>query len=82
YDVIHYCVPNMPALVSRTASYGLNNASIGYIMNIADNGIGNALLGDEGLAKGVCTYNGYCTNNIVADTFNLECRPLRIFSTN
>jgi len=82
HDVIHYCVPNMPALVSRTASYGLNNASIGYIMNIADNGIRNALLGDEGLAKGVCTYNGYCTNNTVADTFNLECRPLRIFSTN
>jgi alanine dehydrogenase len=31
HDVIHYCVPNMPALVSRTASYGLNNSAINYI---------------------------------------------------
>ncbi len=82
HDVIHYCVPNMPALVSRTASYGLNNASLKYLMNITENGLANALMGDEGLAKGVCTYQGYCTNESVANTFNLEYRPLRIFSTN
>ncbi len=82
HDVIHYCVPNMPALVSRTASYGLTNASIEYIMNIADNGLVNALLGDSGLAKGVCTYNGTCSNESIADTFGLEFRRLHIFSTN
>ena len=54
HDVIHYCVPNMPALVSKTASYGLNNAAINYIEDIADNGLSNALLGDTGLSKGVC----------------------------
>ena len=58
HDVIHYCVPNMPALVSKTASYGLNNAAINYIEDIADNGLSNALLGDTGLSKGVCTYMG------------------------
>lgn len=82
HDVIHFCVPNMPALVSRTASYGLTNASMDYIINIANNGVSNALLGDEGLAKGVCTYNGFCSNEILAETFNLEYRRLRIFSTN
>ncbi len=82
HDVIHYCVPNMPALVAKTASYGLNNAALGYIQNIADNGLSNALLGDHSLSKGVCTYNGYCSNEAIANIFNLEYRRLRVFSTN
>ncbi len=82
HDVIHYCVPNMPAMVPRTASYGLTNASVEYILNIADNGLSNALLGDDGLAKGVCTYNGFCSNETLAETFNLEYRRLHIFPTN
>lgn len=82
HGVIHYCVPNMPAMVARTASYGLNNATIGYIMNIADNGLSNALMSDDGLARGVCTYKGYCCNESFAETFGLEHRPFRIFPTN
>ena len=82
HGVIHYCVPNMPAIVSRTASYGLNNASIQFILDIANNGLDNILMGNSGLARGVCTYNGYCTNEILANTFEVEYRPLRIFSSN
>jgi alanine dehydrogenase len=82
HGVIHYCVPNMPAVVARTASYGLNNASIEYILNIANNGLSNALMGDEGLAKGVCTHKGSCCNEPLAETFGLEYRPIRIFPTN
>jgi len=82
HDVTHYCVPNIPALVSRTATYGLTNASLEYILDIADNGLSHALLGNTGLAKGVCTYNGFCSNEIIAETFNLEYRRLHIFSTN
>lgn len=82
HNIIHYCVPNMPALVSRTATYGLTNSSIEYIMEIADHGLSNALLGDNGLAKGVCTYNGFCSNENIAEAFNIEYRRLHIFSTN
>lgn len=82
HNVIHYCVPNMPALVSRSASYGLTNASMEYISDIADNGLSRALLSDAGLAKGVCTYKGTCTNENIADAFGLEFRRLHIFSTN
>jgi len=82
YNIIHYCVPNMPALVARTASYGLTNASLPYIQNITDDGLANALLGDEGLANGVCTYNGFCSNEQIANIFNVEYRKLRVFSTN
>lgn len=82
HNVIHYCVPNMPALVSRTATYGLTNASLEYLVDIADNGLQSALLGDAGLAKGVCTYNGFIANESIAETFGLEYRRLHIFSTN
>lgn len=82
HNVIHYCVPNMPALVCRTASYGLTNASLEYVDEIAEHGLSQALLGDSGLSKGVCTYSGYCTNESIAETFNIEYRRLHIFSTN
>jgi len=82
HGVIHYCVPNMPALVARTASYGLTNACIEYLQAIADNGLANALLEDAGLSKGVCTFNGYVSNEHIAEAFNLEYRRLHFFSTN
>ncbi|HEX2962342.1 MAG TPA: alanine dehydrogenase [Ignavibacteriales bacterium] len=82
HDVIHCCIPNLPALVSRTASYGLTNASLDYLLNIADNGLSNALLGDLGLSRGVCTYNGFCSNENIAEVFNVEYRRLHIFSKN
>ncbi|MGE5364797.1 MAG: alanine dehydrogenase [Bacteroidota bacterium] len=82
HNVIHFCVPYMPALVARSASYGLTNASLDYIMNIADNGLTHALNSDSGLAKGVCTFGGYCSNESIAEAFNIEYRKLRIFSTN
>ncbi len=82
HDVIHFCVPNIPAMVPRTASYGLTNASLEYILEIANNGLSNAVLGDTDFSKGICTYNGYCTNQILAESFNLEYRRLHIFSTN
>ena len=82
HNVIHYCVPNMPALVARTASYGLNNAVLEYLHEVADNGLINALMGDDGLAKGVCTYNGFCTNESIAESFEVDYKKLHVFSTN
>lgn len=82
HNVIHYCVPNMPALVARTATYGLTNSSIPYILSIAEKGLSNALMEDSGFAKGVCTFNGFCSNETIADSFNLEYRRIHFFSTN
>lgn len=81
-DVIHFCVTNVPAMAARTASFGLSNTSLDYILEISNNGLSNAVLGDPDFSKGICTYNGYCTNKVVADTFNIEYRRLHIFSTN
>ncbi|MBT8381848.1 MAG: alanine dehydrogenase [Ignavibacteriaceae bacterium] len=82
HNVIHYCVPNMPTLVSRTASYGLTNSSLEYILSIAENGLSNALMEDKGLTKGVCTYNGNCTNEFLANSFDFNYKKIHIFSTN
>jgi len=82
HNVIHYCVPNMPALVARTASYGLNNAVLDYLHEVADNGLIPALMGDDGLAKGVCAYNGFCTNESIAESFEMDYKKLHVFSTN
>ena len=65
-----------------TASYGLTNSTLAYIQNIADNGLANSLMGNDGLGKGVCSYNGFCTNESLANTFNIEHKKLHIFSTN
>ena len=82
HNVVHYCVPNMPALVPRTASYGLNNAALNYILEVANNGLGNTLLGNSGLSKGVCAFQGYCANESVAKMFGLEYKRIHIFSRN
>jgi alanine dehydrogenase len=82
HGVIHYCVPNMPAKVSRTASFGLTNATLPYIMKIAEKGLMPALGEDQGLLAGVCTFNGSCSNEIIADTFNVEYRRIHLFSKN
>lgn len=69
HGVTHFCVPNMPSNVGRTATYALSNAVLPYVLNIANNGLKAALLSDPGLQKGVYTYNGRVTNRAVADKF-------------
>jgi alanine dehydrogenase len=49
--VIHYCVPNIPGVVARTATYALNNAALPYILNIANKGIESAIADDQDLSR-------------------------------
>ncbi len=82
HNVIHYCVPNIPAIVSRTASYGLNNIVIDYVLDIAEYGLEEAIKANNGLIKGVCTLNGFCTNETLAVLFDLEYKKLIFFPQN
>jgi len=79
HNVIHYCVPNIPASVSRTATYGLTNALLPYLMEIVQKGLACAAREDEGLARGVCTYDGKFTNEAIARRFEMESVDLRTF---
>ena len=75
-DVIHYCVPNMPANVSRTATYALTNASLPYVAQIANLGINKALEQNDALRKGVYFYEGTCTRQRIAKLFDLDYRSI------
>jgi len=56
--IIHYCVPNMPGVVARTATHAFVNAALPYILQIADLGAAGALAQDAGLEKGINTHEG------------------------
>jgi len=76
HEVTHFCVPNMPSNVGRTATYAMSNATLPYILNIADQGLAGAISNDPGLAKGIYTYKGHVTNPSLAKRFNLNYAPL------
>jgi alanine dehydrogenase len=76
HGIVHYCVPNMTAAVPRTASVGLTNAILPYLLELTERGIREALLSSAGLAVGVCTYGGVCTNEAVARVFDLKSKKL------
>jgi alanine dehydrogenase len=56
--ILHYCVPNMPGVVARTATHAFVNAAMPYIMEIANQGIGQAMKSDPGIEVAVNTYAG------------------------
>jgi alanine dehydrogenase len=58
HGVIHYAVPNMPALVGRTSTIGLTQATEPYVAQIVQKGVNQALADSLGLAKGVNTREG------------------------
>ncbi len=81
HDVIHYCVPNMPANVARTATYGLTNALLPYLQLITLKGVDGALQENAGLAKGVCTFKGMCTRGEIARRFEVNaCEVSKLLS--
>ena len=57
-DVTHYCVPNMPSVVARTATHAFVNAAMPYIFNIANKGAEAATAEDPALEKAITTHNG------------------------
>ena len=64
--VIHYAVPNMPALVGRTSTIGLTQATEPYVAMLVEKGIERALAQHEGLARGINTRDGKVVCEAVA----------------
>ncbi|MCL5020151.1 MAG: alanine dehydrogenase, partial [Bacteroidetes bacterium] len=72
HDVIHYCVPNITATVARTATYALTNTILPFVMEIAAKGVPQAFKDDGGLAKGVCSFDGHCTQKMAKTIFGKD----------
>ncbi|HVF52994.1 MAG TPA: alanine dehydrogenase [Actinomycetota bacterium] len=75
HDVIHYCVGNMPGAVPHTSTYALTNATMPYVIALAERGL-EAVRDDAALAKGVNTYKGSVVYEPVADAHGLDFVPL------
>lgn len=72
HGVVHYCVGNMPGAVPRTSTYALTNATLGYGLALADQGVDAAIDADEAVKKGINTYKGKLTCKAVAEAFDME----------
>ncbi|MBS9960217.1 alanine dehydrogenase [Vibrio alginolyticus] len=71
-EVVHYCVANMPGAVARTSTFALNNATLPYIVKLANKGYREALLEDKGFLEGLNVIHGKVTCKEVAESFDLE----------
>ena len=71
-----YCVANMPGAVPNTSTYALTNATLPYVMALADKGWRKALRDDHSLALGLNTFDGELTNGPVANAHELGHRSL------
>jgi alanine dehydrogenase len=69
--IVHYCVANMPGAVPRTSTLALNNATLLYVLRLADEGL-DALRQNHPLQSGVTTHQGRLTNAAVAQSLGLD----------
>jgi alanine dehydrogenase len=72
HDVVHYAVGNIPGAVPNTSTYGLTNATLMYVVALADLGVRAALSHHPELVGGVSVVNGALTNRAVADSLARE----------
>lgn len=72
HDVVHYAVGNMPGAVPHTSTYALTNATLPYVVALADSGLERAVREDPALAKGVNVYKGSLVYAPVAEAHGLE----------
>ncbi|HEY2537166.1 MAG TPA: alanine dehydrogenase [Solirubrobacteraceae bacterium] len=70
--ITHYCVTNMPGAVPITSTYALTNATLPYVLALADNGPGQAMDADPGLRLGLNVQDGEIMHPAVAKALQLE----------
>jgi alanine dehydrogenase len=74
--ITHYCVANMPGAVPVTSTYALTNATLPYVLHLADEGVAGAARENPGLARGVNVAGGKVTYEPVAGATGLPYTPL------
>ena len=67
HGVVHYCVTNMPGAVARTSTFALNNATLPFVLALADKGTVGALRADPHLLAGLNVHEGKITYAAVAE---------------
>jgi alanine dehydrogenase len=75
-DVVHYCVANMPGGVARTSTFALNNATMPFVVELADKGYKQAMRDDPHLKAGLNVHRGRVTYEAVAQDLDLDYQPV------
>ncbi|WP_369980803.1 alanine dehydrogenase [Xanthomonas bundabergensis] len=74
--IVHYCVANMPGGVARTSTFALTNATLPFVLQLAEHGL-QALRDDQDLRNGLNVHAGKLTHRAVAQALGQEfVRPL------
>jgi alanine dehydrogenase len=73
--ITHYCVTNMPGAVPITSTYALTNATLPYVIELADCGVEDALARDPGLRHGLNVAGGEITHSAVAAALGRGAAP-------
>ena len=71
-DVVHYCVANMPGAVARTSAVALNNATLPFVLALAEKGWKRALHDDPHLRAGLNVWDGKITHDAVARALGVD----------
>ena len=71
-QVVHYCVANMPGAVAKTSAAALSNATLPYVIELADKGVKTALQQNVHLLHGLNVYHGEITNEFVGEAHHLN----------
>ncbi len=71
-DIVHYCVANMPGGVPRTSTIALNNATLPFLLKLADKGCEKVLREDKNFLEGLNIFKGQVTYKAVAETFGYK----------
>jgi len=77
--IVHYAVSNMPGALPRTASLALTNATLPYVLEIADKGWKKALQDNSAIKRGANVVKGNVTFKGVADALDLGFTPVDDF---
>jgi alanine dehydrogenase len=73
--VIHYCVANMPGAVPISSTFALTNATLPYVLALADHGVAEAARRDPGLRLGINVAGGRVTHPAVAEAIEVSYTP-------
>src|SRR6476660_927825 len=74
--ITHYCVANMPGAVPITSTYALTNATLPYVLALADHGVAEAARRDPGLRLGINVAGGRVTHPAVAEAVGVDHTPV------
>lgn len=75
-DIVHYAVSNMPGAVPKTSTIALTNATLPYVLDIANKGWQQAMRQNPEVKFGANIVQGKVTYQAVADIFGFECTPI------